>query len=41
MISNNLDIEYADHLYDSKKIKNYDKLIFTEQIEPLENLLNL
>jgi spermidine synthase len=40
LISNNLDIDYADHLYDSKNIKTDDVPILTDQFAPVENLLN-
>jgi spermidine synthase len=40
LISNNLDIDYANHLYDSKNIKTDDVPILTDQFAPVENLLN-
>lgn len=40
LISNNLDIDYADHLYDSTNIKTNDVPILTDQFAPVENLLN-
>ncbi|MBD0360222.1 MAG: hypothetical protein ICV56_05865 [Nitrososphaeraceae archaeon] len=35
-----MDIDYADHLYDSKNIKTDDVPIVTDQFAPVENLLN-
>jgi hypothetical protein len=40
LISNNLDIDYADHLYDSTNIKTNDVPTLTDQFAPVENLLN-
>jgi hypothetical protein len=40
LTSNNLDIDYANHLYDSTNIKTNDVPILTDQFAPVENLLN-
>jgi hypothetical protein len=40
LISNNLDIDYAYHVYDSTNIKTNDVPILTDQFAPVENLLN-
>ena len=40
LISNNLDIDYTNHLYDSTNIKTNDVPILTDQFAPVENLLN-
>ncbi|MCD6036900.1 MAG: speE [Nitrososphaeraceae archaeon] len=40
LTSNTLDIDYANHLYDSTNIKTNDVPILTDQFAPVENLLN-
>jgi spermidine synthase len=40
LTSNTLDIDYANHLYDSTNIKSNDVPILTDQFAPVENLLN-